>query len=1358
MSTLTGKSIGIALFLAAALLAALFAMGAFTPAGVSGHVPTTDPSISFTRLNLDDTPHAESPRMRDAYEWKIPENAMDATFDRVKIASFIIHPAEEDDGSDTTIDHGEQRVEVDSAVFSITGGNTETPPLFSISSTTGALRYNGAAMDFETTADAADPLGDGDGATTESVSGTQLVKLIISVTATGTLTHSEDPDEPAANNGAISATQPVEVWVTVTDQNDKPTVEATAGFINENEPGSGIDEFGDTIEPVFITDVTADDLDMKMEDGEEVPKDTLSYSLSGSGSGDFEIVENEDDNHSAVVNYVGAGLNYERYEADMTDDIVLTVTVDDGAGGTAETKINVDVRDDGEDEPPAMPAAPTVKPDEDDAADSTLIVTWDNPSNPGPMIMSYEVRYRQEGETDDDWEVVDVDLEGNRDTAARRMTEITGLDGTMKYEVQVRAYNGTGGGNSEWSASSALVSPSDEIPVDPADVTVPDAVTALVVVVQSDTAVLVSWAAPSAAPAAGAAAITGYTVKHWEVGMSQPEQGMDTTDTFLIISGLKPDTLYVVSVAAMNLGGTGATSAETVRTDAEPPAEPVAPEPLKLGVELSSYKADTNVKATINLNTKATIRGGSDIDVNVGGFGIPDGGIAEDQVLIYSNGTSSRAGQVAFNGSPDSITVSGSTITLSLPVQVVRGTDTQEPIIPEGDYQIVFKQNAGLTTPNSAGNKTISVDQDDDGTNDHEFASVGITSHVSVKPGWVKRGEAFAVTGKGINAPGDATVHLYDRKNDKGDYIDRNGKVVDPADLENLDLVESSVSLVLGRSSRDAGTVIVDGIDTTHSSFVANAIDATKDADAKGYNLLVMVDAAGNNVGHTYFGIQPTVSLDVTDVRRTGRVEVSVSDWYYGRITDAYINGIQVDLPDNTRTPHDSDTAPDDWWSGYSVAINNDQTATFTVVVNRDVRLGEMEVRLVGTTKVEQGTYTSVDAHKQTVNVGFFNLTLTPNIAVTDQVIRIEGTGFGLNVCIESIKVGEEDITEATTGDRVVIGGNTSNCVLTDSDGDVANSFKVPYNLKPDDYKVVVRDVNNRVGEAVLTVPEPSITLSPAASQRGSTVTVIGENFPAQDVIGITYGGDTVTVATTDTVGKWRATFKVPVDATIGREYEVVAQSDKKGDGQQTGPTTPPRRANLNAEATHTVPEETLKVWPAGQVEPPDDTADISEIASGGRLQVKATNLPPHTKVSLFIGDIPVAGKVLGEDAAADSSGEYSDSVLVPQLTVGTHTVELDVDTVGSDVVVVTFVEILDIITRPTADVFEDQIAAGQLLVVWRYDNATATWASYSPTAPAELNDLGLVSTGDIVWVEVTENVAFQGQTLYAGWNLISLE
>ena len=120
-------------------------------------------------------------------------------------------------------------------------------------------------------------------------------------------------------------------------------------------------------------------------------------------------------------------------------------------------------------------------------------------------------------------------------------------------------------------------------------------------------------------------------------------------------------------------------------------------------------------------------------------------------------------------------------------------------------------------------------------------------------------------------------------------------------------------------------------------------------ADAKGVNLLVMVDSAGEVVGHTFLGILPSVSLDVSDVRRTGEVVVNVSDWYYGNEIDLVrINGITVDLPDNTHRPHDDDDEPDPWRSGYREGVDSDDTAEFTVVVDRDTRLGEMQVDLRG--------------------------------------------------------------------------------------------------------------------------------------------------------------------------------------------------------------------------------------------------------------------------------------------------------------------------------------------------------------------------------------------------------------------------
>jgi len=59
------------------------------------------------------------------------------------------------------------------------------------------------------------------------------------------------------------------------------------------------------------------------------------------------------------------------------------------------------------------------------------------------------------------------------------------------------------------------------------------------------------------------------------------------------------------------------------------------------------------------------------------------------------------------------------------------------------------------------------------------------------------------------------------------------------------------------------------------------------------------------------------------------------------------------------------------------------------------------------------------------------------------------------------------------------------------------------------------------------------------------------------------------------------------------------------------------------------------------------------------------------------------------------------------------------------------------------------------LAAVWLYDNATQTWAVYSPWNPPEANDLKTVSSNDVVWMDVISEVQFQGKTLYPGWNLV---
>ena len=722
-----------------------------------------------------------------------------------------------------------------------------------------------------------------------------------------------------------------------------------------------------------------------------------------------------------------------------------------------------------------------------------------------------------------------------------------------------------------------------------------------------------------------------------------------------------------------------------------------------LGAAISTDTPGAAVRVEISTRAETAIPGGEDIVVELDGWGIP-GVIDEEEVLVTSDQGNASEDLVTYNGFPSEVTVSGKKITIAIPPNVRgAGGETKRTQIPAGDYSIVFKQNAGLTNPTSRGNKDITVEDED--ADDHEMF-VTIKSKVSIDPKWVSRGGSVEVTGKGLKA-GTATVHL------------------DDPDVEDID------DIVLGSGAVVDGKVVVT-IDTTTQRFIADA--GTKDGEAIGVNTIMIYDASGHRAQvDATLGILPTVELDVSEVKRAGIMGVTVSDWYYGsRITNITIGGLTVDY-----LWQGGDEEP---WESQGVSGGE---AEFDIIVPPPVRLGTQEVTLVGSSYTEQGKDSAQDKLTVKVNVGAFDLTVTPSTAVTDQVIRIEGSGFDSESgsCIMTIHLGDEEIEESTSG-NITGRENNNSCqgdvVKADSNGHLADSFKVPDGLKAGDYRVVVRDSSNRIGSASFTIPEPEIELKPVASQRGTTVTIVGSNFPAEDLITVTYGGETVTATTTDTVGKWRSTFSVPIDSTIGAEHEVEAKSEKKADGVDN--------PLLRAKATHTVPDEVLTVSP-------------ETVAPGSRLNVEASNLPLYTPVSILIGGIRAAGRVVGDDDASDGTGSYKRVLLVPQLTPGTHTVELVVHTVGADVNVATFVEIADIVTRPSDEAFEDLIENGTLTRVWYLEAATQTWSFFDPAPEfADFNTLTEVSTGQIVTIIMATQDEFQGRSLYVGSNNVAIE
>ena len=739
---------------------------------------------------------------------------------------------------------------------------------------------------------------------------------------------------------------------------------------------------------------------------------------------------------------------------------------------------------------------------------------------------------------------------------------------------------------------------------------------------------------------------------------------------------------------------------------------------LLTGVQVSTTTAGAAVRVKISTMADNAIPAGEDVIVNLPGFTLPDS-IAREQVLFHG-------GTGGFLGNPASIAVGSKKVTLALPISHPSGL----PVligVPAGDvYTITFKLGAGLK------NQTVKTGDRDIGASDAPITNTDLDVTSKVDSHAVSRGELVTFSVVGLKA-GSATIYLM-----QGGCIDVEDDCLDANDDPQDD------DFRIGGGLQEGGKVEVDRR-VTSTLFQANAygrgpteLNADKDG-LLGTNIIYSVDGTGVlSDANGRVTILPTVDAAPESIKQGGLLELELSDWYYDSVTAIEVAGVPI---------------THEWTGGRAVTFTHQQVggdgeADFIVVMPPGVRLGEQQLKLTGTTVNRQGSLTSPDTYTTFITVDPLDLEVSPlnddgdPEVVINQEFTIEGKGFNTNegACILSVKFGDVVLRETTAGLKV-------NCNVGDNvKPDTAGNFSATFRLDPDlggvpnlkigEYRVEVKDNEERVGLIDVLIPEPVVEVEPEESRRGSTVTVVGSKFPASPelAVEIRYGlsgnEKTIGAATPDSGGNFRATFTVPTTAVIGEDHVVLAAPIEEAFNHFEG------------KGTHRLPEQMVVVNP-------------KRVAAGGRMNLEGHNMPLFTLVGVDISGIGVSG--VGFET--DGIGHFTkDNILVPQLQPGIHTITAKVQTQGGIVEVRTSVEVADIVTRPTDEVFEDLITAGILTVVWRYDNASGAWASYDPAAPAEVNDLDLVSTDDIVWVQTTADYDFQGKSYLAGWNLYSLE
>jgi len=244
-----------------------------------------------------------------------------------------------------------------------------------------------------------------------------------------------------------------------------------------------------------------------------------------------------------------------------------------------------------------------------------------------------------------------------------------------------------------------------------------------------------------------------------------------TANTEVVITITSLFNVAAGDMITLSQESTGYSATFDVDGDAVSPSTGVADDGESGTFEFSSKNAGAAVKITLTAmaGDDNALSGGDDIIVDLPGFGIPSS-IDEDDVLIDGNLLAAETGDsptgVDFRGNPEAVAVNGSKITLTLPNRMVNpatGTGTVATNV-DGMYEITFKQSAGLTNPNSAGLKTITVSDEDD---DADEFKVLIASVVSIDPksGFVTRGGDATITAKGLR-DGTTTVYLLEMNDD----------------------------------------------------------------------------------------------------------------------------------------------------------------------------------------------------------------------------------------------------------------------------------------------------------------------------------------------------------------------------------------------------------------------------------------------------------------------------------------------------------------------------------------------------------------------------------------------------------------
>ena len=580
--------------------------------------------------------------------------------------------------------------------------------------------------------------------------------------------------------------------------------------------------------------------------------------------------------------------------------------------------------------------------------------------------------------------------------------------------------------------------------------------------------------------------------------------------------------------------------------------------------------------------------------------------------------------------------------------------------------------------------------------------------------------------------------------------------------LNDYDANRGKVLTVIGRGFQNGTTASIylvkdEGCDFTLENIPAGATElvsesvASDDTFQASFTVTVPPFSPGfGNCIYAQDGNQPPFSAGPVEFEVEGLLTVSPTSAAVGDEVDITLE----DWP-NVSIPAGAVTIADvpQRIVGGSTSVSNG-SANFRIEISTDTPSGTNEIKV--TTAGENDT--------KTITISGAILEASPMTAVPNQAITVNGQGF----------TGDGTINDSGDGSEVTLGGsamalsrsdgrfrnfNNGESVTVDSGGSWSATIIVPITsatTTPGTHSLDVTDSGNRSGSVDITVPARTLTIEPAEARPGETVTLTGSGFPASNTrtkehntpsVEITYDGDLVGTAIPDGEGSISLNFRVPLDAAIPSTNRVEANYDIPGTSTQ-----------VEAFVNHTVPGARVSL-------------SMDEGKPGDRVTVTGDGFKAFASVEYVrIGGIEVTP---APRPATDRNGEFTATILVPDLAAGTNSIEVKVGVTAHanfkvlDTSVSTAMMMMESEAAAPADAFAEVIAEDNLIKVYHFnkheqdDPDTGGWTLYDTReAFMSLNSIEMIEPGEFYWLQVSSeqlNVELGSERvdLVAGWNQI---